>query len=316
MTWKTVNGQLQFVPDGIGNPNIPGDNSGTTSVSGANTSGLGPGAQALLTAASSAASGGSASTSASALSAKDIAAARVDNTQLGLKDSSGKSLGPTITAAQTIQALTQPANAKVAEQIRMNLVKNYPNGLAGITKLGPTGTPLTPAEANAFLNNVVKVGYANEPITAPLNINSVINNLQSNAYLNQNITTKINETTLNQPSLQASTNVVNNLFMSLLGRTATQQEIQNYAQQYINYAAANPQSNTSGEYSYGTVTTGSGAQRLMRQGENLTTKTNDLTEQQYVQNQIEAAPDFKAQAAANTAYNFLKTFGQQNMGVA
>ena len=102
--------------------------------------------------------------------------------------------------------------------------------------------------------------------------------------------------------------------MDMLGRTASDAEINKYSTQYLNYAAKNPTNVTTGQYQYGYINTPAGGNRLMRQNTQERSVQNQLNEKDFIQNQVLGSTDYNTFAAANTAYGFLKNLATQSAG--
>lgn len=277
-------------------------------------------AAAALAAANAAGGSGSGTgtgTSNSLLTPKAYAAAPFDNSSLGLKDANGVLLPSKITVGQAEKALQDTKNnGAVIESIKVQIASTLPSVMtdAGVTSLSPSGT-LTPKEFTA-IHNVLNTGYQNEQTNTPLNINSIIGKYASGVYNagSSNLTTSINSKSLDQPNIEASKATINSIFSDMLGRTATDSEINKYTTQYLQYAAKNPTSTTTGTYNYGYISTPSGTSRLMRQSTNETSTQNNLNEKDYITNQVLGSADYNTFAAANTAYSFLQNLAKQSAG--
>jgi hypothetical protein len=256
-------------------------------------------------------------TSNSLLTPKAYAAAPFDNSSLGLKDANGKLLPPQITVGQAEKALQDTKNnGAVIESVKTQIASSLPSVMtdAGVTSLSPSGS-LTPKEFTA-IHNVLNIGYQNEQTGKALNFSNIVSNFASGAYSagSQNISSTINSKSLDQPNIEASKATINSIFSDMLGRTATDSEINKYTTQYLQYAAQNPINNTTGSYNYGYIGTPSGGSRLMRQSTNETSTQNNLNEKDYITNQVLGSADYNTFAAANTAYGFLQNLAKQSAG--
>jgi len=269
-------------------------------------------AAAAALAAAGAQSSGTAS--ANPLSTKNFELAPFDNSTLGLKGSNGVLLPSKITVAQAETALSNKYNVAAADTLKTSLASQYPTALkeAGITSLSPTGI-ITPKEIGA-IKNVLQQGYVNNPTGTTLNFGSILNDVKTGAYAGSQITSSINSKSFDQPNIQASKATINSIFSDMLGRTATEAEIGKYTNQYLQYAAKNPTSNTSGQYTYGYIPTPSGSQRLQRQSQNETSVQNNLNEKDFITNQVMQGTDYNTFAAANTAHDFLTNLAAKSAG--
>jgi hypothetical protein len=265
-------------------------------------------------AAAAAAAGGTPNTTSGT---KAVAIAPIDNTQLGLKDKSGKLLPNTITVQQAKDALAYTTNASTAENLKLEAAKQkyIPAG----TALSPTGT-ITPEEINA-VSNFFSQGFYNTPVGTPIKVLDIIKGLKDgslNAAAQGLPTTTINRTVTDQPNVEASKATINDVFLTLLGRSATEKEIQGYTQKYLNYAAQNPTSRTTGETSYTTsqVPTSSGGvvNRVFRGGTSQQDVTNNLTEQAFLQNQVKQSGEYNAFTAAGSAFDMLTNMARKDTG--
>ena len=272
-------------------------------------------AAAALNAAQNQAGGSTSSNS--LLTPKAFASAPFDNSSLGLKSSTGTLLPPQITVGQAEAALQDTKNnGTVIDGIKTEIAKNLPSVMtdAGVTSLSPTGS-LTPKEFTA-IHNVLDTGYQNEKTGTALNFNNIVTNYASGNYNagSSNLTTSINSKSLDQPNIEASKATINSIFSDMLGRTANDAEINKYTTQYLNYAAKNPTSTTTGTYNYGYIATPNGTNRLMKQSQNETSTQNNLNEKDYITNQVLGSTDYNTFAAANTAYGFLQNLAKQSAG--
>jgi hypothetical protein len=248
---------------------------------------------------------------------KAVAAAPVDNTQLGLKDKSGKLLPNSISVQQAKDALTYSSNAMTAENLKTTAaqLKYIPSG----SSLSPTGT-ITPEEINA-VSNIFSQGYYNTPLGSPIKVLDIIKGLKDgslNASAQGLPTTSISRTVTDQPNVEASKATINDVFLTLLGRTASEKEIQGYTQKYLDYAAKNPTSSTTGATSYTTasVPTSSGTttNRIFRGGTSQQDITNNLTEQAFLQNQVKQSGEYNAFTAAGSAFDMLTNMARKDTG--
>lgn len=245
--------------------------------------------------------------------------AGINNSTIGLKGPDGKLLPPIITAAQLQDALLDKQNANAYTNIYNQIAQQYPVALSGLSAGDKIPGHATVKSVQAIIDTY-KTGYGLSDGKTPLELNGMLTSLSNpqsqNPYL---VPSTISQQTYDQPNVQASRNVINNVFMDLLGRTASDQDVQKYTQQYLQYAAQNPTSNTQGQNTYNLLTgiptaSGGTSNRLFKGSQQEQSVTNNLTEQAFVQNAIQQSTDFKAMSAANTAFNFLKNIAVQSEG--
>jgi hypothetical protein len=253
--------------------------------------------------------------SAGGTSNKDFLAAPIDNTNLQLRDANGKALPAQITVGQLLDSLNYTRyNSGVIEAMKLAAAGASPAtfSINGATSLSPTGS-ITPLEING-IKGLLRQGFDNNP-KGTLDVSKIFNDIKTGAYAGSDIKSTIDIKQYDQPNIEASKNTINNIFLDMLGRQATDKEINKYANQYLQYAAKNPTSKTTGQYDYGYIPTPAGGQRLQRQSTQETGVQNNLTEQAYIQNQLRDSVDYKTYAAADTAFSFLKNLaGQQSEG--
>lgn len=248
--------------------------------------------------------------------AKAIDAAPIDNTGLGLKDANGKVLPSTITGAQLKEALKNTKYNAVA----IENLKNVSAGFLPInTSLSATGQ-INPTEINA-ITSLVSKGYSNTPLGTPVNILKTAKGLQDGTLGSTNpyaIPSTFSTTSLDRPNIEASKSTINDVFLSLLGRSATEKEIQNYTQKYINYAAKNPTNVSTGESTYGTVTvptaSGGTSSRLFKGSTTSTSVGNNLNEQEFLKNQVRQSGEYNAFTAAGSAFDMMTKMAQKDSG--
>ena len=265
-------------------------------------------------AAAAAAAGGSTNTTSGN---KAVMAAPVDNTQLGLKDANGKVLPNTITGQQFKDAIAYKTNAAIADNLKIEAAKAkyIPTGAV----LSPTGS-VNPEEINA-IGNFISQGFYNTPVGTPIKVLDIVKGLKDgslNASAQGLPSTTINRTVTDQPNVEASKATINDVFLTLLGRTASEKEIQGYTQKYLDYAAKNPTSSTTGQTSYqmATVPTSSGgtSNRVFRGGTSQQDTVNNLTEQAFLQNQVKQSGEYNAFTAAGSAFDMLTNMARKDTG--
>ena len=245
--------------------------------------------------------------------------APVNNSTLGLRDKTGKLLPNTITGQQFKDAL---ANTKYNGTIVENL-KQQAAPLLGLKTLSATGQIL-PSEINAITQKVLASGYYNTQVGTPVDIMGTVKGLKDGSLAaNANVTpwtipSTISRTTFDQPNIEASKATINDVFLNLLGRSATEKEVQNYSQKYLQYAAKNPTDRTTGQNQYSTISvpnaSGTTSERLFRGSQTETGVTNNLNEQSYLQNQIKQGGEYNAFTAAGNAFDMLTKMAQKDTG--
>jgi hypothetical protein len=264
-----------------------------------------------IAAAAAAAAGGSTST------AKAWLNAPIDNTNLSLKDASGKLLPSTITGSQFVAALSNTKyNSQTIEAIKQ-IVATLPG--TGLTKLSATGQ-ITPSEITA-ISSVVEQGYLNTDKNSKLDLSNIIQSIKNGTLTNStpwNVPSTINDKRFDTPNIEASKAVTNQIFNELLGKNATEAQIKKYTDAYLAYSAKNPTSTTTGTTSYklASVPTASGgtANRLMKGETNQTSTSNNLNEKDFVTNQVKNTGEFNAFQAAGTAFDLMTSLAQRNTG--
>ena len=243
--------------------------------------------------------------------------AQIDNTILGLKDATGKLLPSTITGTQFVAALGNTKfNGQTIEAIKQ-AVATLPG--TGLTKLSATGQ-ITPSEITA-ISGIVEQGYLNTAKGSKLDLSNIMQGIKDGTLTNSspwNTPSTISRTTLDQPNIEASKAVVNQIFNDLLGKSASESQIKKYSDAYLAYAAKNPTSRTTGENAYKMVqtptTTGGTTNRLLRGSQTETGVQNNLNEKDFITNQVKNTGEYNAFQAAGTAFDLLKNLAQQNTG--
>jgi hypothetical protein len=276
---------------------------------------ISPAAQAALDAANAAAGGKSKSTS--GISA--ALAAPVDNTQLGLKDANGKPLPSTITGQQFKDAISNTKyNGAVIESLKSSAARYIPGGAS----ISPTGQ-VSPTEVNAITNFLTQ-GYYNTSINTPIKILDTIKGIKDgslDASANASpwtVPSTISRTSFDQPNIEASKATINDVFLGLLGRTASDKEIQQYTQKFLSYAAKNPTTTSVGANNYSTISvptsSGTPSSRLFRGSQTETSTSNNLTEQAFLQNQVKSTGEYNAFTAAGSAFDMMTKMAQKDTG--
>lgn len=256
------------------------------------------------------------SSSTSVTGTKAVDAATIDNTQIGLKDSKGKVLPNTITVAQmqTVLADTKNKyNTAAIENLKQMAVVNMPLN----TTLSATGS-ISPAEIAAIRSGAAQA-YTSTPVGTPIKLAdtfAAIKNGTLGGAADQQTT--FNRKTIDEPNIEASKSTINDIFLSLLGRTASEKEVNQYTQKYLNYAAKNPTNVSSGVTTYKTVTTpsssGGVSNRLMKGNQSEVSTGNNLTEQEFMKNQVRQSGEYNAFTAAGSAFDMLTNMAKKDTG--
>jgi hypothetical protein len=243
--------------------------------------------------------------------------APIDNTNLGLKDAAGKPLPATITGSQFVAALSNTKyNSSIIEAIKQT-VATLPG--TGLTKLSATGQ-ITPSEITA-ISSVVEQGYLNTAKGANLDLSTIMQSIKDGTLTNStpwNTPSTVNDKRFDTPNIEASKALTNQIFNDLLGKAATEGQIQKYTNDYLAYAAKNPTSTTTGSTAYKLVTvptaSGGTSNRLMKGETNQTSTSNSLNEKDFITNQVKNTGEYNAFQAAGTAFDLMKNLAQQNTG--
>jgi hypothetical protein len=270
----------------------------------------------LLTDAQIAALNNLGSTNTSITGTKAVDAATIDNGQIGLKDSKGKLLPNTITVTQMQSVLADTKNkynTAAIENLKQMAIVNMPLN----TTLSATGQ-ISPAEIAAIRSGAAQA-YTSTPVGTPIKLVdtfAAIKNGTLNGASDQQTT--FSRTTLDQPNIEASKSTINDIFLSLLGRSASEKEVAQYTQKYLNYAAKNPTNVSSGVTTYKTVpvTTGAGgvSNRMMKGTQSETSVGNNLTEQEFMKNQVRSSGEYNAFTAAGSAFDMLTNMAKKDTG--
>jgi hypothetical protein len=206
MSWK--NGV--WIPDGVGNPNKIGDNQ-TPKSSGITLS------PDVLAAAQA--------TVASKTKANEYLTGKYDNSSLGLKDATGKPLGPSITGQQFQDALKNTKyNAAVIEGLKQIIAK-VPGALPKGAKLSATGD-ISPQEITAIAD-LQKTAYNSTAMGKPVNLVDAAKNILTNANsttarLSKDVNTNI---AIKQYTEQEVGTIADKIYTNLLGRSFKPEEL-------------------------------------------------------------------------------------------
>lgn len=226
----------------------------------------------------------------------------------------GKPLTGPVTGAQLLQYIGLPANQKFLDAYRTL-------GIAGDFSFDQPSTsgkpnPITANDKQALevvmanstgLSSNYQAGQVADPVGT---IKAGIQTIANSPWLQP---TTISRNTFDQPNVQASNKVVNDIFTTLLGRGATDSELQAYANAYTKYASANPTTTETGTVKYAEATNPSGNLTRMKSAQNYTDTSNNLTEQAYVENQVRNSGNYNAYTAASTAFDMMQKLAASNM---
>jgi hypothetical protein len=247
---------------------------------------------------------------------KKYLAAPVDNSQLQLKDAQGQPLPATITGQQLVDSLNNTKyNGSQIEALKQAVagIGRIPSNV----KLSATGQ-ITPDEIKAITGTLAEAAGTTAAGTK-VNLVQHIQDVKDGTGLQSLYPdTTINLKQLDQPNIEASKATINDVFLSLLGRSASEKEIGQYTQKYLDYAAKNPTSQTSGVNKYNIIATptasGGTSNRLFRGSQNETGIQNNLTEQAFLQNQVKSTGEYNAFTAAGTGFDMLTKMAQKDVG--
>lgn len=260
--------------------------------------------------AASAAAGGQTAAS------KQYLAAPVDNSQLQLKDAKGQSLPVTITGQQLVDSLKNTKyNGSQIEALKQAVagIGRIPSNV----KLSATGQ-ITPNEIKAITGTLAEAAGTTATGTKVNLVQHIQDVKDGTGSQSLYPDTTINLKQLDQPNIEASKATINDVFLSLLGRSASEKEIGQYTQKYLDYAAKNPTSQTSGVNKYGIIATptasGGTSNRLFRGSQSETGIQNNLTEQAFLQNQVKSTGEYNAFTAAGTGFDMLTKMAQKDVG--
>ena len=225
----------------------------------------------------------------------------------------------TLTFGQLKSLLGDSVNNAPAIQ-RMALdIANVPGALGDLKTIATDGK--LSAIDQTYLGNytlgLINNNRTKDPVSIADAVTNKINPQSINPYA---ISSQINLKSIDRPDINAVKSTVNDLYLQLLGKNASDAETAKWAQIYDKYAAANPTSQTTGAntYSLTTVpsTSGGTTNRLLRSAQNETTIANQLNLQDFAKNQIIQSGDYKAYQASGAAFNLLGNMAAKDAGVA
>ena len=225
----------------------------------------------------------------------------------------------TLTFGQLKSLLGDSVNNAPAIQ-RMALdIANVPGALGDLKTIATDGK--LSAIDQTYLGNytlgLINNNRTKDPVSIADAVTNKINPQSINPYA---VSSQINLKSIDRPDINAVKSTVNDLYLQLLGKNASDAETAKWAQIYDKYAAANPTSQTTGAntYSLTTVpsTSGGTTNRLLRSAQNETTIANQLNLQDFAKNQIIQSGDYKAYQASGAAFNLLGNMAAKDAGVA
>lgn len=225
----------------------------------------------------------------------------------------GKAITTPVTGQQFLDYISLPANQKFLDAYRaLGIAGDFPfdppsaNGKVNkITANDKAALQIVMANATGLSSNYV----AGQPADPVGTIKAGIQSIANSPWLQP---TTISRNTFDQPNVQASNKVVNDIFTTLLGRGATDSELQAYANAYTKYAAANPITTESGTVKYTEATNPSGNLARMKSSQDYTDVQNNLNEQAFVENQVRNSGEYNAYTAASTAFNMMQQLAAAN----
>ena len=226
----------------------------------------------------------------------------------------------TLTFGQLKSLLGDSVNNAPAIQ-RMALdIANVPGALGDLKTIATDGK--LSAIDQTYLGNytlgLINNNRTKDPVSIADAVTNKINPQSINPYA---VSSQINLKSIDRPDINAVKSTVNDLYLHLLGKNASDAEAAKWAQVYDNYAAKNPTSQTVGSNTYSVVPVqGLGASgvtnRLLRSAQNETTIANQLNLQDFAKNQIIQSGDYKAYQASGAAFNLLGNMAAKDAGVA
>ena len=225
----------------------------------------------------------------------------------------------TLTFGQLKSLLGDSVNNAPAIQ-RMALdIANVPGALGDLKTIATDGK--LSAIDQTYLGNytlgLINNNRTKDPVSIADAVTNKINPQSINPYA---VSSQINLKSIDRPDINAVKSTVNDLYLQLLGKNASDAETAKWAQIYDKYAAANPTSQTTGANTYSLTavpsTSGGTTNRLLRSAQNETTIANQLNLQDFAKNQIIQSGDYKAYQASGAAFNLLGNMAAKDAGVA
>jgi hypothetical protein len=155
----------------------------------------------------------------------------------------------------------------------------------------------TPAEAAAAKGPVVTTGSGTGLVYNP----TILGTGGTGIPTKTRIPTYTTETV--QPDITSTRFVTNQVYQSLLGRNATDQEVQQYHQKFLEYAKTHPILTRESIYD----TSGTTGLSPLTPIRDVTVQKNPLSEQDFVSNIIRQGPEAKAYNAATTYFDAMRS---------
>ena len=221
-------------------------------------------------------------------------------TNTGLLDAKGQPITAPMTGNQVI------ATFLAQNKLPKNNLSSITRRLAALNyyNLGatPGQTSVSTPDAEALARYLAKIDIQRgSNLSNPVDFNASMTNDMNAATNPQSISpwainTIRDSKSFDQPNVNASQQVVNDVFTSLLGRAATPKELQQYGNAYTQYAAKNPTNVGHGDTTYQVV---GPTQRLLKSNMNDTSVSNNLTEQGFVENQLKATQAYSTAEGGN-----------------
>jgi len=231
--------------------------------------------------------------------------------------SDGKPLPSTVDGLTYMASLFLSANQNMADTLRTNAAAGGYYDAAGIKNYQlKLGSKFTTADATALQGAMQQASNPTSGLSqgAPVDIRAFMgqqDSIASSPYFANSTYSRISR---DQPNVVASNNVVNDLFLQFMGRKASDQELAAYGNAYLKYAAANPTMNETGSTSYTPATNPtSGTVSRVKSGQTYNSTSNDLTENQFVENSIRQSGEYNAYTAAGTAFDMMQKLATSNM---
>lgn len=220
----------------------------------------------------------------------------------GFKDANGKPYGPTLTGAQFDSAIQDTKNNAEAINAAKEAFPAYIHQYTGVA-ISKAGT-ITGAEAKALQQFAQKQATSGQAFS----FQQAAADIQAgNASTSLSFPTNYTNTSYDQPNVNASNKVVNDLFLNFLGRGATDAELKAYATSYLNYAKTNPTSQTVGQNFYTQTDIG-----RLKTSQASTSVTTGLDEKAFVENQVRNSGNYNAYTAASTAFDLMQKLAASN----
>jgi hypothetical protein len=230
----------------------------------------------------------------------------------GFKDATGK-VPTTMSGSDMLKAMDDSKNSS-ANALVMSDLASSPGALPTGYQVPPTGI-IDNAGKTYFLAQLTGAFGQSYGQGSSGQIMDPRKFIQTSRQYNYALPSTISRTTFDQPNVEASKSTINQVFGDLLGRQATESEIAKYTNAYLQYAAKNPTSKTTGENNYGYIQSpGTTSQRLFRGSQIETGVANNLTESDFLKNAIQSSGEYSAMNAAGTAFDLLTKLAQQNTG--